>query len=527
MKRVLQMVLLAAAVALAAGLASQTRAAESKASGSDIPVLRVGLIGSVSTLDPARSVGATNNFVRFLYDSLAELGSNGAIKPRMALRIRHPSPNVWIYTLRRGIRFHDGSELTAEDVANALNYYRFPQFQTASFFRSVRNVTALDRYTVKVDLKRPDVSWKYTPAFMSYIFQKRHADANPGQWGRPGTLPIGTGPYRVVSLDPTRGAEFVAFDRYWGGRPQIRRIQVRFLADETSAAVAMRAGEIDVVFPQDARAFSSTAGQGVQVIRVPTCAIGLLSMNYNVAPWNDVHVRRAVAYAVNRRGIVNALGGSVVSEDQLVPKSMWGAAAPKAAVDRLYNSLPKYEYNLTKARAELRQSRYPNGFSATTLTTAALAQPNTAAQIIVADLAKIGIRLELRNVTVAQWVAHFFGPRSDIGLFVTGSGCATPDPSWYPGVFLDSNNARAGGTNIADYKKPAIDTLLKSGTTTENATKRLDAYGRMLRTLRADVPYVVYYRVNNSFAVSRRFQWRQPHQFSLTGRPWPIDITTR
>src|SRR5262249_40341331 len=147
-------------------------------------------------------------------------------------------------------------------------------------------------------------------------------------------------------------------DQYWGGRQSIRRISLKFFSDETSEAVAMRSGDIDVAFPNNGRTFAATSG--LKVTTQPTCSIGLLSMNTNVAPWSDVHVRRAVAYAVNRAGIASALGGDVNAEQFLVPKQMWGATGVSAAdLNKLYASLPTYPYNLAKAKQELAQSKYP------------------------------------------------------------------------------------------------------------------------------------------------------------------------
>jgi len=527
MRRVGAFVVVTASVAVVAVLATQTRAASGKSSAS-IPVLNVGLLGSVSNLDPSRAIGGANNYLWFTYDGLMKIDKDGALHPWLAKQVKHPNPNTWIYVLRKGVKFWDGDEMTSADVANALNYYRFPKSQTAFLFRSVRNVTAVDRYTVKVDLKHPDATWKYTPAFMSFIFEKRYADAHSGQWGKPGTPPMATGPWKVASLaDPTRGAEFLANDKYWGGRPSIRRISIKFFSDETSEALAMRSGDIDVAFPNNSKAFAATSG--AKVSRQSTCALGLLSMNTNVAPWNDVHVRRAVAYAVNRAGIGNALGGDVTPEQFIIPKQMWGATGVKATeLNKLYKSLPTYSYDLGKARRELAQSKYPNGFSASTVTTSGVGAAAAAAQVISADLAKIGIKLDIKNVPFAQWVAYFFGPRSDIGIFMTGSGCATPDPSWYSGTFLSSANARTGSTNIADYKSSRIDALLKAGQTADTPSKRLAAYAAVLKAVQTDVPYVAYYTVNRSTALSNKVTWPSVHQYSIgTGSPWPLDIKSK
>ena len=530
MKRVLAVVLVAGAAALTAGFVSQVRAAPAVGTTTavDIPVLRVGIVGTVSTLDPARGVSGSFNQLRALgYEGLMKIGADGVVRPHLALSVKQPNPNTVVITLRRGVKFWDGSEMTSADVANSLNYYRHKEFQTANFFPSVRDIKATARYTVQVSLKRRDVTYKNTLVFMSQIFSKKHADANAGQWGRPGVMPVATGPFRFVSLDPTRGAELVAFDQYWGGKPTTRRISVKFLADETSSAVAFRAGEIDVVSVGDARAFSSTSG--AKLLSVPTCSAGLISMNVNQAPWNDVHVRRAVAYATDRAGIVRALGGSVVAAETPIPTTLWKGRVSKAETDKLYKALPKYPFNLTKARQELAQSRTPNGFSATIPAPAGLATIGLFEQVMVSNLEKIGIKLEIKNAPIGQWVAQFYGPRNDLGIFGTTSGCPEPaDPSWYADTFYASKNAKTGGTNLADYKKPSVDTALATAKSTENGAKRLAAYGQFLRTVQTDVPYVFLFVQKFNLALNSKYTFAGLNPSSLSqSYPWSLSIKAK
>src|SRR5262249_3541522 len=135
----------------------------------------------------------------------------------------------------------------------------------------------------------------------------------------PGTLVMGTGPYRIDSFDPGTGAELSAFNGYWGGRPKIGHISIKLLSDETAGALALRGGGIDML-PNvgDAPAFKAASG-GAQIISKPGCQEGFFSMNTSVAPWNDIHVRRAVAYALNRAVFVANVGGFATAITPLIP----------------------------------------------------------------------------------------------------------------------------------------------------------------------------------------------------------------
>src|SRR5262249_59386 len=115
-----------------------------------------------------------------------KIGPDGKVEPNLAQSVKQPNPFTYIYALRRGVKFWDGSELTSDDVVNALNYQRYPQFTVAPRFASVRSIVARDRYTVVVTLKHRDASWIYKLAWTGQIFEKKFADEHKGTMGNPG-----------------------------------------------------------------------------------------------------------------------------------------------------------------------------------------------------------------------------------------------------------------------------------------------------------------------------------------------------
>src|SRR5262249_39840417 len=132
--------------------------------------------------------------------------------------------------------------------------------------------------------------------------------AHKATFGQPGTLVMGTGPFVPVSLDPTTGEELQANAHWWGGPVPVQHISVKFFADEQSLALAFRGGAIDVdPAVLDAAGFQARAA--TKVITAPGSGSRLFSMNVQRAPWSDVHVRRAVAYAVNRQDIISGDSG--------------------------------------------------------------------------------------------------------------------------------------------------------------------------------------------------------------------------
>src|SRR5262249_12802341 len=158
------------------------------------------------------------------------------------------------------VKFWDGAELTADDVANAINYYCFPESRLAFQFAFIRNVTAPSRYTVVVNLKKPD-PYALTKLAVTGggIFEKKFQQAHKADMGKPGVFTMGTGPWKYVSFDPTSGVEFTANTHYWRGPVPFQHISYKFLANEQTEALAVRAGQLDAVaYVTDPVSFAAT-----------------------------------------------------------------------------------------------------------------------------------------------------------------------------------------------------------------------------------------------------------------------------
>lgn len=369
----------AAAVLLLAGLTACTSSAAGSGSGGSgvggsgvagsgsgavaggqIAQLTVGTNFTMSTLDPTKA--SYSGYVNELsLETLLKFGTNTTLEPNLATSWAQTSPVTYVYHLRQGVKFWDGSALTSADVVYAWNYYRAPGSLAGLGFTSV---TASGPYTVVVTLTHPDASWQYTPAQSSGIFEAKFAQAHKGTFGNPGVLTMGSGPWRVDSFDPTTGAQLSANPDWWGGAVPIKHITVRLFASETSLALAMRAGEIDIdPYILDTRTFAATSG--VHIESAPSCALGAFQMNTKEGPWSDIHVRRAVAYALNRPDIIAAAGGYNTPISTYIPANMLETIASPAQVNQLLGSVNLYPYSLAKAKAEMAQSAYPNGFSTT------------------------------------------------------------------------------------------------------------------------------------------------------------------
>lgn len=498
--------------------APSTPAALSAGGGATIALLREGASTDFSNLDDEHADGYISaNW----FDHLLKIGSNGQVEPWLAQSVTQQGSTVYVYHLRHGVTFWDGDEMTSADVVNALNFYNSPGFETASYYEDVRSITASGPYTVVVTLKQPDAGWLYTLALTGGIFEKKFQEEHKATMGQPGVGEMATGPYEIQSFDPTTGLELTANPHYWGGKVTVRHISVKFFATDISMALAFRAGEIDVAFPQSAQQFGSPCG--CKVISAPTNSSAGITMNVNLAPFNNIHVRRAIAYAVDRPGEIEASGDPSTSDTTVLAPIELRTLGSKAQVNALINALPSYPYSVARAKAELAQSPYPHGFTTTVYTLEfGVYTPET--EVVAAQLAAIGVKLDIKELTFNGWIARWSGPKTT-GLWVvtnlTGLG---PDPDQDAAWMLAGKNATAqGGANLADYSSPTVDKLLAQADSTENKAERLALYGQVLTIVASAVPYVMLYTHSSDLVLSPKFSWPEFNEYFYSS-PWALSI---
>jgi peptide/nickel transport system substrate-binding protein len=512
------------AIALLAAGCSATSAAPQGAGGAagsasaTIPLLRIGDDAILSTLDTGADEG---NDVYGTLETLTKFGPSGQIEPDLATSVSQPDSTTYVYHLRQGVKFWNGDPMTSADVVNALDYYSKPGSYISSLLVSVKSIAATDPNTVTVTLKYPYAPFSTEATGQFPIFEKKFQQQHPSTMGQPGVLIMGTGPWQIDSFDPTTGLQLSANPHWWGGTVPVKQITVKFFASETPEALAFRAGEIDaannVLNP---RAFSSTSGGSI--VSAPAFSEGYFGMNVNEPPWNNIHVRRAVAYALNRPDIIAALGNNAEPVSTFIPPSELARLGTKSQVNTLLNALPSYQYNLAAARKELAESPYPHGFTATTQTIT-FASYTPVNEAIAGDLAKIGINLKLKTIGFTQYLAFASGPKSAIGGLYVTFNVQNPDPNSFPSELLGSANVATGGYNWADYDPPASDTLLKAAEATQDDTKRLAIYGQLLQMLATDLPYVPLYIQNYNVALSSKFEWPDYNVYTQWGA-WELNI---
>jgi len=515
------------ALAACSTSSSGDSASGGSASGSTISQFTVGLDPAVTTLNYDKS-NAGYLLGGLVLEPLLIASKSGKLVPWLASSWKQVNPTTYVYNIRRGVKFSDGDALTATDVAFSLNYYRQPgSLDAFNFPTTLKSITATGPYTVTVRLSQPDASWAVVPAGDPLgIFEKKFYDEHKSTFGQPGTGVMGTGPWAFTSYNGTTSATLKANPYYWGGKVKIKTVSVQFFSSETSEALAFRDGEIDLAFPTNNRAFASTAG--VSLTTVPSYAIqGGFYMNVLQKPWNNLRVRLAVAYALDHSALIQAWGGYATPIYQFLTAGLLENIGSPAEVASALKSVPTYQYNLARAKAEMAASPYPHGVDATISVEGAGSYPNVS-QAVAAELAQIGIHLKLDVMTADQQIANMTsGNRQGIlGTFTYGVAVSR-DPGEAFAYSMGSSNISAGNWNSMNWAPTSVDNLINEGFATTNDTARLRIYGQIDTAYAQAEPFVPLFNEDATVALASGYTWPSFNGFYQDLGPWLLGVSKK
>ena len=447
--------------------------------------LVVGTLADPASLEPHRATDiVAAQIVANVCETLVRVRP-GSLRPEGVLATTWASPDqrVWTFTLRKGVRFHDGASLDADVVVGNLEHLRR---ERAFPGRAER----IGPHVVQITLDRANA------ALLSTLSQPFFAMQSPGRLQGPGSeLPVGTGPFRLASARPGL-VELVAFDEHWAGAPRVRRLLFRRFPDEGALARALVTGEADVssaIGPD--RADMLRADANVMLDSQTGLNLIYLALNNERAPFQDARVRRALSRAIDRPSLVReVLGGHAEPAHTALPPTLFGhdTHARELVLDR------------EAARRLLAAARVPEGFL-TTLTVSRAPRPYLLDPLRVAarlrdDLAAVGLTVRLREV--ATWTEHVdLTSRGDFDMALLGWQADTLDPNDFLTALLDSGSI--GTTNRSRYLSPAMDGLLKRARMDSAPGTRLAHYRLAQELFQQDMPFVPLYH-SSVFTAHRR-----------------------
>ena len=458
-------------------------------------ILVVSMTSSPNNLDPRVGTDSySGKTAQLMFTNLMNLDDHLRVSPGLAERLDHPDPTTYIVTLRRGVKFHDGHELTSEDVVFTFRSILDPAFVTAkkSGYRELQSVDALDRYTVSFKLSRPFTSFP-----VNLIQAIVPAGAGPDFRNHP----VGTGPYRFVRYAVDDQLEVSAFPDYFGGRPHNDGLIVKITPDDVMRGLELRKGTVDIVvnnLTPDV-VYQLKQNERLQTIEAPGVDYQYLAFNLREPALADVRVRQAFAYAIDRSAIVEYLRrGLAVPADTMLPPVSWARAA----------DVVSFPYDPAKARELLDAAGYPDpdGDGPATRLRLTLKMSSDEfnrlqAAVIQQDLQRVGIAIDVRTFELATLLADVNGSNFQLYTLQWAQG-ALADPDILRRVF-HSAQVPPAGFNRGFYRNPAVDALLDEAATATDETRRRDLFAEVQRILAKDVPYIGLWHIRN-FAVAQR-----------------------
>jgi peptide/nickel transport system substrate-binding protein len=486
-----------AILAIALVLSCAPQASPSPRAGSASGPSRITIIQGaqpVESMNPyAQSAGLTYMVWEHVLETLVHWDSvNRRIQPLLADSWENPTPDVWRFHLRRGVPFHDGSEFTAADVVHSFGRIQNdPETKQRSTLVNVVSIEALDPYTVDLHTKGPDATLLDT-LVQRVITSKAHYD----RLGRDAAdaQPIGTGPYRFKEWVPGQRFVVAKNDAYQGPHtPTVDEVVFRGIVEDEARVTALLNGEADVVTyvaPQLVPRIQ--AANGVRVASTPGQRFMFLAMNPQYPPWDNLAVRQAVSYAVDRKELTDGiLSGRAYPLEGPIGPPQFGYTP---------DIEPRYLHDPERARRLLADAGYPNGLDVEMFAPAGrYIKDKELAQALVGQLARVGIRARL---TAQDW--GVFWPAVGDGKipFWFGGRGSVIDPSEYLHQYFHS-----GVTKRIGFSDPQIDALLDHERTVLDPTERTAVLHQLLSEIMRRAPVAFLFMYEDTYGVANRVEW--------------------
>lgn len=425
------------------------------------------------SLDPHQTVAAGTREVLFnIFEGLVKPNSDGEMIPAVAEKYTlSEDGTTYTFTLREGVKFHNGQTVTAEDVVYSINRCAaVPEGQEkplVAAFSAVKSVEALDEKTVAVTIAQRDLE------FISYMT----AAIIPADYENQDTAPVGTGPFKFVSRTPQQDFVMERFEDYWGAPAWLDKVTYKICENADALVMNLNGGSIDLCAHLTS-AQASQLNQNFQVLEGTMNLVQAIYLNNQAKPFDNQLVRQALCYAIDRQGIMDMVADG---HGTAVGSSIY----PAFTKYFLPELVDKYPHDVAKAKELLAQAGYPDGFDMT------ISVPNNyqphmdTAEVVAEQLREAGIRVTIQPVEWSTWLDTIYNGRQFQATVV--------------GVDAANMTARAMlerftsdyGKNFINYNNPAYDALFQKAINAQDEAGQTDLYKQM-ETMLADTAANVY-----------------------------------
>lgn len=462
--------------------------------------LQVDIENSPTATDPRFTTDAiSSRITELIFDSLVRIDRNGRFVGDLAESFERPDDTRVVFHLKSGIRFSDGRELTARDVKFTYDSILEPELVSAkgADLKELKSIETPDDHTVVITTMRP-----YAPVLEMGLYGIVPAGTPPPAKSAV-VAPPGTGPFKMTKYvhDDSVWLDRNPFRPAGAGSPQ--GIVFKIVPDPTVRALELAEGICDVapgnnIEPEVLPFLISNPD--IRVNEAPGTTYSYLLLNFRNPHLQDVRIRRAIAYAIDRKAIIASLLRATArpATGLLVPEN-W-------AYD---GSVAIYDYDPAKSRQLLDEAGYPvnaDGMRNLKFLYKTTPENGKLAEVIQAMLQRVGIRVEIRS---NEWATFYSDVRSDNFDLASMRWIGINDPNHYYLAF-DSRMAPPAGLNRGRYSNPEMDALVEQGMTTIDPAKRREIYARVQQLAAQDLPYISLWWFQNVTVLNREVVGYEP-----------------
>jgi len=436
------------------------------------------------------SIQTTMNVCYNLHDTLFHPQEDASVKPALAEKWEKVDDLTWKIYLRKNAVFHNGEPVTAEAVKFSFDRSNKADLQNPhkGKLSAFKEVTVVDPHTVMIKTEQPYAPGLYMLGYYLPIVPPKYIQQVGDE--KYNTDPVGSGPYKLAKW--TRGEEIVleAFDKYYGPKPAYDKVVFKANPEEASRVAALLTGEAQVISGIPVHQRKKILDSGKAYLTPQMGVMPYLGLNTYEKPFNDVRVRQAVNYAINRPLINKALfnNEAIICAGPISPRTF--GADP---------TITPYAYNPEKAKALLAEAGYPNGLETRLAYPTYMSQIQEQAEAIAADLAKAGVKVKLEPYERAVMWENYKGKKLEMFIYWWDDA---PEPDRYMYSLFHSKS------RDYYYKNEMIDAMLDKGRTIMDRQARAKVYNEIDRRLYAEAPWVFLYVVPEVFGVAKNVDYQ-------------------
>lgn len=435
--------------------------------------IAIAVDADIDTLHPSDySTTIESNILGQIYDTLMYMNPDGTHdpEPRIAKSCKISDDGLdYTFELRDDVTFHDGSKLTSADVKFSLEMYQASEYQ-GYMLDGLDTVETPDDYTVVCHLE-----YAYSPFLLgvcsAHIASKRYYEASADNFV---SNPVGSGPYKYVGRNKGSDITLEAYDGYYRGEAAIKNVKFEVIPDDVTVAVALQTGEINFASIEASNISQLKDKEDINIARVETSSFSYVCMNLEKEPFNDVRVRQAINYALNRENIVTVcFDGEAEVNSNICAKSRLGYK----------DSQLQYNYDVEKAKELLKEAGITTPYNLGEMLVAE--KYSNLATVIQNDLKEIGFEVTIK-------VAEF---NSFIGDLTSGNYTITALNMTLDGDTQSLEMAFVsdyiGMANNARYSDAEMDDLFAQAQIEPDQDKRMELFDRALSKAQDEAIYAV------------------------------------